>query len=369
MVKRAAARSSPGDLSAAVRIAILHGPDRFRQDQAIQELKAALEAEHGADGYSVVRFDGNEGQRIVPDVMDECRSMSLMGGHKLVVVDNAENVLKADEDEEDGKPAAVAKGRRSGPSPKSAREVFEDYAKEPSPSATLVLRAGAWRPGKLDKAVEALGEQGAKIRCEPPNEFDAMKWAIDHCKARHGCAIQKDAAEALVQAVGANIGRIDSELEKLAVAAGGKGEPITLEHVESLTEYTRAEEKAWGIQDTLVSGDAAASLRALRDYLEVSRFDAVPLMWAYVDLARKLHGLSRGLAQGTPRNQLMGALKLWGPTVETLVQKAARVHPERAAMMFDAAMKADAAGKGGGMGDAERNLEVLTMRFARVMKV
>ncbi|HMN40538.1 MAG TPA: hypothetical protein PKE29_06795, partial [Phycisphaerales bacterium] len=143
-----AGRSTPsgaGDatraLGAETRMLILHGSDRFLQDEKMQALAAALNKQHGADGVDTIRFDGQQGPRIIADVLDECRSCGLMQQHKVVVVDNAEMLLKETEgDEAPAKPAP--RGGRRAPVPHTAREVLENYAAEPSSSATLVLRVG-----------------------------------------------------------------------------------------------------------------------------------------------------------------------------------------------------------------------------------
>ena len=68
------------------RMLILHGKDRFRQDERLQALIAALTKQHGqagggGGGTDTVRFDGQQGARIVADILDECRSFGLMQQH------------------------------------------------------------------------------------------------------------------------------------------------------------------------------------------------------------------------------------------------------------------------------------------------
>ena len=60
MAKRAVAKSSgSGEMTAAVRVVILHGPDRFRQDQAIQEPYTPDYDEPGGMGFGVRDREGN----------------------------------------------------------------------------------------------------------------------------------------------------------------------------------------------------------------------------------------------------------------------------------------------------------------------
>jgi DNA polymerase III delta subunit len=123
------------------------------------------------------------------------------------------------------------------------------------------------------------------------------------------------------------------------------------------------EEKFFAIQASLVAGDAGAALAHLRELVEVSRQDPVPLNWAYIDLARKLHGASVGLAAGENPYALAGRLKLWGPQQEAVFKAARKIRPDRAAELFQAAVETDVKLKTG-QGDPVVNLEVLTLRFA-----
>jgi DNA polymerase III delta subunit len=353
-------------LSEATRIAVLHGRERFLIDYHTHALREGLEKAHGQ--FDTLRFDGAaSGSANLPaEILDECRSFGLMAGHKLVIVDNADALLKESEDDEDASDAPAASPRpaaRAGPRRKTARELFESYAQDPSPSATLLLRATTWRPGRLDKAIAALGDSGgagAVIKCEAPTAENAVAWCRARCRKQHAVELAPDAAALLVDHIGPDLARLDTELAKLACVDPGK--PITAEVVREFVGYAR-EEKFFAIQGSLVSGDAGAALAHLRELVEVSRQDPVPLNWAYIDLARKLHGASVGLAAGENPYALAGRLKLWGPQQESLFRTARKLRPGDAAALLQAAVQTDVKLKTG-QGDPVVNLEVLTLRFA-----
>src|SRR6185436_11346291 len=104
------------------RVVLLTGPERFMQDLLTQRLKEELEQAHGQ--VDSIRFDGASAQ--IADVLDECRSMGLMQQHKLVLVDSADQLLKAD-DKEEGGGAAETSGRagRGRVGARSSREILE----------------------------------------------------------------------------------------------------------------------------------------------------------------------------------------------------------------------------------------------------
>lgn len=332
-------------------LAIFHGKERFLQLEQTERLRAALAKRHGE--VSTVLFDGPSCS--AADVLDECRSMSLMMTHKLVIVDTADRLLKGgDEDDDAEKPPA-----RGKPGGKSARELFEGYAAAPDAAATLVLRAESWRPGNLDKAVLKAG--GVIVKCEAPNDAEAAAWCVTRAKEAHDAVIDRAAAALLVEYLGPDMGRLDGELAKLAMVNPGK--PITADTIRLMTGVTR-EEDFWTIQPSLLSGDPAAALAHLAELVEVSRHDAAPLSFAYVDLARKLHAVSRGLANRESPQSLMSRLRLWGPTTQTLLDRGKKIRPEAAAGLLHECVLAVVRQRTS-QGDPIRILEALTVRFTQ----
>lgn len=370
--KAASAPTAPATRSALAdtRVLALHGKDRFRQDQVLHELRQALYKVHGEDGIDTVRFDGVAGPRILADVLDECRSGGLLARFKVVIVDNAEMVLKADEDAPAPSTSAASKGTkgRRAPAARSPRDLIEAYAHSPSDSAVLVLRADRWYPGNLDKAITRVG---SVVKCEPLSFDDAVQQAMRRAKEHHQTSIDQATARLLVDAIGTELGRIDAELEKLALAAGGTGQPITHELVAEFVGVTR-EEDFFTIQAALLTGDPRAALGQLRRLIEVSRHDPVPINWAYAELARKVHVAACGLASNIPLNAIIPALKVWGPNSQPMISaimNAGRASgPVRSARLLASCIQTDAANKSG-LGDPVRNLERLTVRFVASTRV
>jgi DNA polymerase III delta subunit len=198
------------------------------------------------------------------------------------------------------------------------------------------------------------------------SDVEAIAWAQKRAKESHQTAISPQAARDLIEAVGTELGRIDTELEKLALAAGGEGAPITVELVEQMVGVTRQEE-FWGIQDGLMKGRTGETLEELQRLLDVSRHDPVAIGWSYMDTARKIHLAAAAVAQGTSLRSLSKPLRLWGPDadrrIDELTTIAKTTGPTRAARLFQAAVQTDGWNKSS-MGEPVRNLEVLTVRFA-----
>jgi len=332
MGKRPAASDARARLpDASCRVVLLHGPDAFLRAEHTAALVRALEATHGA--VDVLHFDGNSP---AADVLDECRSFGLMAAHKAVVVDDADQLIK-----------------------ESTRPLFERYAGEPSEGATLILRASRWYKGKLDTLIE---QHGAIVKCDAPDETQAAAWAIKRCAKRHNGVLQKDAAALLVERVGADLGRLDSELGKLSAAAGqspcGDAVPIDRALVAEFVGVSR-EESAFAIQDALAHQDPEAALTNLRDAIERSRESPVLVSWACMDVARKLHALA---AAGREAPSVARTLKIWPmDRQQTLLRQAGRLGTARTLAMLEAAVAADHAQKSGLGRDPMRTLERLAV--------
>lgn len=318
-------------LSKDTRIAVLHGPEVFLRTLYTAQLREILEKAHGQ--IDVFHFDGASAP--IADVLDECRSFGLMAQAKLVIVDNADQLVK-----------------------EANRALMERYAENPPEGSTLVLRSDKWHKGKLDALVS---EVGAIIACEPLPDSQAIAWAVERCKKRHGASIERDAAELLIERIGGDLGRIDSELAKLAAAAGD-AKSINAQLTAQFVGPSR-EQEVWSIQSTLLTGDAPAVLTHLRDVVDVSRQPPTLVSYAFIDLARKLHGMSAALRQGANPFQLARPLKLWGPTLETVAAAGRQADPSDAASLLAACVRADSRQKSG-FGSPERSLEVIALRFA-----
>jgi DNA polymerase III subunit delta len=334
---RAASKSGAGQPGAEHRIVVLVGKELFLRTQYTAMLKERLEKEHGE--VEVFKFEGD--QTDLAEVLDECRSFGLMATHKMVIVDEADSFVNV-----------------------GTRPMLERYAQGPSDQATLVLRAGKWNKGKLD---DAIGTCGIIVKCDAVDEGTACKWVVRRAQTKYGSSIDQRAAAGLVERLGADLGRIDSELSKLATSAG-EGNPITEQLISELVGLTR-EEEVWAIQSYLLCGDPDRAMSELRVVLGNSpRNNAVPVVFACSDLARKLMGASEAMAQGINSNVIGKELKLWpASSKDTILRTAKRLGPTRARALFDECVAADVASKSSSA-DMGIMLERLMLSFVRASR-
>ncbi len=333
MAKKAGSSRAP---NAEDRIVVLIGKELFLRSQYTSMLRASLEDVHGE--IETFQFSGESAEPAM--VLDECRSFGLMASHKLVIVDDADQFVRAD-----------------------TRPMIERYAQNPSEQATLVLRGGKWNKGKLD---DEISKVGLILKCDSVDEGTAMRWAQGRASKAYESTIDANVAGMLVERLGTDLGRIDTELSKLATAAG-KGNPITAELIKELVGMTR-EDDVWAIQSYLLCGEASKTLHELKVIMNnAARGTHVPVSFACTDLARKLLGIAEGMNQGINPHTLAKDMKLWGPSRDPIMHTARKIGPVRARKLFDECIAADMALKSS-IGTPMRTLEMLAMSFARLSR-
>jgi DNA polymerase III subunit delta len=211
----------------------LVGSDTFLQLERL----AALARELPADAQRS-DFDGETAQ--LADVLDELRSFAMFGGDKLVVVRDADAFLTR------------------------FREQLEDYVAAPSSSATLVLRLTSLPANqRIHKAIAKVGEV---VNCAPPK--DLARWLADRGKAAHKIALNPDAARALVDLIGDDLGRLDNELAKLALQCDDKGGRVDADAVTCNVAFQR-EREMWDLTNALAAGQPDEALRRWRQLLQL----------------------------------------------------------------------------------------------------
>jgi DNA polymerase III delta subunit len=311
---------------------ILCGKELLLQHEETASIIEAARSAHGE--VDVFRFGGGE---VTPaEVLDECRSFGLIAAHKVVVVDEAEQLVQA-----------------------PTRPMFERYAQNPSAGATLVLRSGNWSSGNLDKMVDRV------VKCVELKDHEAIAWVGRRAAERHGVKIERDAASELVERVGPGLGRLDSELGKLAI--GAEGGVVRRGQVEGLIPHTKTLEP-WPLQEALLSGSAEAGIGYIRRTIETApRGVEIPLIFSATTLARDLHAcavaqqLRLGIDEVARRTEKRNA---WG--LKQVYPRGSRLRVSDTAALVAACVRADAGAKSGGR--ADRSLEVLAVRFASVVR-
>jgi DNA polymerase-3 subunit delta len=219
-------------------ICVLFGGQRFLKLLCMTRL---LGEGDGESAFANSRFEGNVEW---PVVMDEVHSQSLFGGgaDKVVLIDGADEFVK------------------------EHRERLEKLCEDQHLAGTLVLVVDSW-PGNT-KLYKAIDKFGLPIHCDLPESrrgksvsVDSAKlnqWIIDYARKTYDIILAVDAAATLGELTENNLGRIDSELEKVSLFVK-PGETVTQslirEHVGGWKSKT-----VFQTADAIMDGKIAESL-------------------------------------------------------------------------------------------------------------
>lgn len=254
------------------------GRETYPAEVFLDRLRAALEKESGG-GLEKVRFYLDEYGW--GDILDAARTSSLFGcGRRLVVAVIPELKVKR-------KPAAAAAGKvKNGggvppaePEPDedieevkyldaAGRQEVETYFADPPQGTTLVVL----RPGPYDRSDSVVRFFSAfphsvveSVELKPLKEKEAVRWARG-AAIRLGKELGEGGAAALVGTVGADMKRLQNEVEKLAGFVGER-KTITEEDVETVVSWLKSFE-FYAFEDALLVGGYSDALTVMNRMLD-----------------------------------------------------------------------------------------------------
>lgn len=264
----------------------LIGPDPFLQQQTLLGLMRQI-----PDDAQRIELDGERAE--LAEVFDELRSFAMFGGTKVVVLRNAELFVTR------------------------FRSQVEDYLAAPSSSATLVLRLPALPANQ--RVYKLIDKLGGIAKCEVPK--DLGRWIIEQGKSAHRLAVAPDAARLLAELVGADLGRLDNELAKLALqSADGK---LQAKDIAGTVAFQR-EQQMWDMTNELAAGRVAQALLRWRQLVQMdssAEFRAVTWLTMWLESVHMALALR---AQGQSEFDIARQLRIWDREQQRLFFQTAR---------------------------------------------
>lgn len=320
---------TPGELrrelaSGRLRPAYLvAGEEPLLRDEAVAALREGVLAGAPAD----FNFDRLDGAAAAPAaLLDALRMLPVMAPRRLVLLREPEG----------------GRGSKGLPEALEAAVAAQDAS---SPAVLVVVAA------KVDgrtRWVKAFGD--ARVACDAPSR-PAELVAFARAEAeRQGVALERGAAELLVERVGPQLLMLRQEIAKAALLAG-PGRKVTRSHVGAGTADI-ADEPVWDLTDAIGEGRLADALGVLAKLL---RAGAAPpaLLGALATHFRRLLRLRSGGSIAAP------------PFVQRKLEAQARRYEEgRLRACLDALHRADLALKGEGGLSPELALERLVLGLA-----
>ena len=194
------------------------------------------------------------------EILDRAQTPSLMTPFQVIFIRNVRNLY--------------TRGAK-----KDEFAALDRYFRSPNPQALLVFVADFLRitsdtrrmdmddKNRFERLTETLGEHCAMVELARVSEDDAMRW-VSSTAQQSGARIDSDAARELVDALGADMMMIASELEKLMLYTLGRGR-ITLGDVETMVLAAK-QRSLYELTDAISSRNRVRALALLQGLLNSS---------------------------------------------------------------------------------------------------
>ena len=161
----------------------------------------------------------------------------------------------------------------------AAAKVVESVLASLPAQLTFVITAGP-ASGKAGKTLKRIAGRCRSFEWRVPREQAWPGWLMEQARARHGYELSERAAQAVADAIGPQLGLLESELEKLSHAA--EDGRVTLEAVRRLVPNVRPVNR-WEWLDDVAARRYDVALASLPTLLSDSRESAVGLLAAMID--------------------------------------------------------------------------------------
>jgi DNA polymerase-3 subunit delta len=194
------------------------------------------------------------------EVLDRAQTPSLMAPFQVVFVRNVRQLYTRGAKKDEF--AALDRYFRS-PNPQALLIFLADFISIPSDARRMELDD----KNRFERLTETLGAHCGMIELARVNEEDAMRWVAATAQEQ-GVRVEADAARELVDALGADMMLISSELEKLLLYTLGRGR-ITLGDVETMVLAAK-QRSLYELTDAISARDRARALALLQGLLNSS---------------------------------------------------------------------------------------------------
>ncbi len=223
------------DLSSLKPVYLIYGPEELLLEQALKRLRKSL-AEVADLDFNMDTFDGENAT--ASEVLAAANTLPFMSERRLVVVKDAHKMSSED------------------------LGALAEYASDPNPETVLVLVAEKMAKNlRIYKAIDALG---GVAEYKAPRKRDYPKKVVEMFADR-GKRVDMDAAEVLVRAVGYDLRRIDTEIDKIVTFSGAE-ETLSRQQIEEVISTTSTA-TIFDFLDAIGARNCRETLRLLSELL------------------------------------------------------------------------------------------------------
>jgi DNA polymerase-3 subunit delta len=194
------------------------------------------------------------------EILDRAQTPSLMSPFQVIFIRNVRQLYTRGAKKEEF--AALDRYFRS-PNPQALLIFVADFLRIPSDNRRMEMDD----KNRFERLRETLGEHCGVVELARVNEEDAMRWTLATAQEA-GARMEPDAARELVDALGADMMMIASEVEKLLLYTLGRGK-ISLGDVETMVVGAK-QRSLYELTDAISARDRTRALFLLQGLLNSS---------------------------------------------------------------------------------------------------
>ena len=298
----------------------LVGSDVFLQLDALARLVTQL-----PKGTQRVDVDGESAE--LGNVLDEVRSFAMFSESKLIVIRAADDFISR------------------------FREQMEDYVAKPAVDSVVVFRMNSLP--KNQRIYKLIDKHGEIHPCEPPLQKDLPAWIVKRAKDAHDLTVPLDAARVLADLIGNDLGRLDNEIEKVALQTDGKVDAATIGKSVSF----QREQEMWDMTDEVAAGRTASAVKRWRNLVQMdpsAEYRAVTWLTMWLEKVRRYYTFKH---QGMNEAMVLKELKIWPfEKQRPFVENAQKLGEKRTGQLIELLAEVDKRSKSG-LGEMIENVE------------
>jgi DNA polymerase-3 subunit delta len=265
---------------------LIWGTELYLAEEAIQSISSLLAPDERDFNLSIHNLD----EISVQEVMEDAETMPFLGDQRIVIMKNATFLT-----------AAKDKGKIE-----HDLKVFEQYIQNPADYSILVIVVPHEKLDERKKIVKQLKSQAETIQVSQLSNETAEKWLQKEAELA-GVTITKDAIELLLSRLGAKLGILSKELEKMILFVGQNG-AITRETVDELVART-LEDDVFGLVDHVVHKRTEQALRSFYDLMKQNQ-EPIQIHALLTRQFRIINGVKELQKKGYGEKQIASALKI-----------------------------------------------------------
>jgi DNA polymerase III subunit delta len=194
------------------------------------------------------------------EVLDRAQTPSLMSPFQVIFIRNVRQLYTRGAKKDEF--AALDRYFQS-PNPQTLLLFIADFIRIPADTRRMELDD----KNRFERLTETLGQHCGMLELARVSDEDAMRWAATKAQEA-GLRLEPDAARELVDALGADMMLVSSELEKLLLYTSGRGR-ITLGDVETMV-LSAKQRTLYELTDAISAHDRVRALALLQGLLNSS---------------------------------------------------------------------------------------------------